>query len=129
MIASIDHVVLTTRDMERTVAFYTEVLGMRREVFGDGRIALVFGQQKLNLQDGKSNAGVAAVADHPTPGSLDLCFLSSEPLDDVIAKLQAHGVPIELGPIKRTGARWPIRSIYLRDPDQNLIEIAEPWRE
>ncbi|MCX7892450.1 MAG: VOC family protein [Burkholderiales bacterium] len=128
-IASIDHVVLTVADMDRTIDFYTRVLGMRLETFGEGRKALAFGAQKLNLQDGKSKADVVAVARVPTPGSVDLCFLAGQPLDEVMAELAAQGVPIEIGPVRRTGARFPIRSVYVRDPDGNLIEIAEPWQD
>ena len=124
-IASIDHVVLTVADMERTIGFYTRVLGMRLEVFGQGRKALRFGDQKFNLQDGKSNADIMAVARLPTPGSVDLCLLAAVPLDEVIAQLKKQNVPIDTGPVMRTGARFPIRSVYIRDPDGNLIEISE----
>ena len=125
IIASIDHVVLTTRDMDAAIRFYTEVLGMRLETFGEGRKALVFGEQKINLQDGVSKVDIMAVARVPTPGSLDLCFLAGVPLDAVIERLRAHRVPIETGPVARTGARFALRSIYIRDPDGNLIEISE----
>lgn len=127
-IASIDHVVLTVADMDRTIDFYTRVLGMRLETFGEGRKALAFGAQKFNLQDGRSKADIMAVARVPTPGSVDLCLLTETPLDEVIAELGAKGVPVEVGPVRRTGARFPIRSVYIRDPDGNLIEIAEPWK-
>jgi len=124
MIKSLDHLVLTTRDADKCIDFYTRVLGMKLETFGPGRKALRFGDQKFNLHD-KSTVtdGYAA---YPTPGSLDLCFLADRPLDAVIAHLREANVPIELGPVQRTGARFPLRSIYLRDPDQNLIEISEP---
>lgn len=128
MIQSIDHVVLTVKDMRKTIDFYTQVLGMRLESFGNGRLALAFGNQKFNLQDG-STKDVAVVARHPVAGSVDLCLLASLPLDEIIAHLAARQVPIEVGPIKRTGARWPIRSVYIRDPDGNLIEISERWQE
>lgn len=124
-IASIDHVVLTVADMDRTIEFYTRVLGMRLEVFGQGRKALRFGDQKFNLQDGKSKADIVAVAKTPTPGSVDLCLLAAVPLDQVIAQLKKQNVPIESGPVARTGARFPLRSVYIRDPDGNLIEISE----
>lgn len=124
MINSLDHLVLTTRDTQKCVDFYTRVLGMKLETFGEGRQALRFGEQKINLHD-KSTVtdGYAA---HPTPGSLDICFLADRPLDEVIAQLRAAGIPIELGPVKRTGACFALRSVYVRDPDRNLIEISEP---
>jgi catechol 2,3-dioxygenase-like lactoylglutathione lyase family enzyme len=126
LIAGIDHVVLTVADMERTIAFYTRVLGMRLETFGEGRKALRFGEQKFNLQDGRDRTDIMAVARVPTPGSVDLCLLAAVPLDQVVAQLKAQNVPIEIGPVRRTGARFPIRSVYIRDPDGNLIEISEP---
>lgn len=129
LIQSIDHVVLTVADLERTIAFYTRVLGMRLELFGEGRKALRFGDQKFNLQDGRDRTDVVGVAQAPTPGSVDLCLLAAVPLDQVIAHLKAQSVPIEIGPVARTGARFPIRSVYIRDPDGNLIEIAERARE
>jgi len=129
LIDAIDHVVLTTRDIDAAVAFYCGVLGMRLDTFGAGRKALAFGAQKINLQDGVSRTDIVAVARTPMPGSLDLCFLSAVPLDQVIAHLAALGVPVESGPVRRTGARFPLRSIYLRDPDGNLVEIAERWPE
>ena len=124
MIKSLDHLVLTTRDAQACIDFYTRVLGMKLETFGEGRRALRFGEQKINLHDQSTvTDGYAA---HPTPGSLDICFLADRPLDEVIAALQAADIAIELGPIQRTGARFPIRSVYVRDPDRNLIEISEP---
>ncbi|MFL5871626.1 MAG: VOC family protein [Solirubrobacterales bacterium] len=122
-IESLDHLVLTASDPEATVAFY-ERLGMRREAFGDGRIALRFGSQKLNLH--RTGAEIVPHAHRPTPGSADLCFLVAGRLDDVAAELKAAGIPVELGPVERTGAQGPIRSLYLRDPDGNLIELSEP---
>ncbi|MHB8667943.1 MAG: VOC family protein [Burkholderiales bacterium] len=126
MINSLDHLVLTTDDAAKCIDFYTRVLGMKLETFGAGRIALRFGEQKINLHD--SHTATDAYAAHPAPGSLDICFLADRPLDDVIAQLQAAGVAIELGPVRRTGARFALRSVYVRDPDRNLIEIAEPVR-
>jgi catechol 2,3-dioxygenase-like lactoylglutathione lyase family enzyme len=123
MIKSLDHLVLTTRDADKCVDFYTRVLGMKLETFGQGRIALRFGEQKINLHD--KNTVTDGYAAHPTPGSLDICFLADRPLDEVIAQLRAAGVPIELGPVRRTGARFALRSVYVRDPDRNLIEISE----
>lgn len=129
MIKSLDHIVITARDLGATIDFYTRVLGMTLETFGAGRKALRFGDQKFNLhQQGDKNI-TDIYARTPTPGSLDLCLIAAVPLDEVIAKLKAENVPIELGPTKRTGALWPIRSVYLRDPDQNLIEISERWVE
>ena len=126
MIKSMDHLVLTTRDAEKCIDFYTRVLGMKLESFGEGRRALRFGEQKINIHDkGTVTDGYAA---YPTPGSLDICFLADRPLDEVIAQLHAADIPIELGPVARTGARFALRSVYVRDPDRNLIEISEPAR-
>jgi catechol 2,3-dioxygenase-like lactoylglutathione lyase family enzyme len=124
MIKSIDHIVLTTRDLEKCIAFYTQALGMQLEIYGQGRIALRFGEHKFNVHPPGFDASIKART--PTPGSLDLCFLADCLLEDVIARLQQHGVPIEEGPSVRTGARFPIRSVYVRDPDDNLIEISVP---
>jgi catechol 2,3-dioxygenase-like lactoylglutathione lyase family enzyme len=124
MIKSIDHIVLTTRDLEKCVAFYTQVLGMQLENYGAGRIAFRFGEQKFNVHPPGFEASIKART--PTPGSLDLCFLADCPLEDVIARLAQYAVPIEEGPSVRTGARFPIRSVYVRDPDDNLIEISVP---
>jgi catechol 2,3-dioxygenase-like lactoylglutathione lyase family enzyme len=109
--------------VEETVAFY-EQLGMRRETFGDGRLALRFGVQKLNLHH--AGAEISPHAEHPTPGSADLCFLVEGRLDEVVDELATLGIPVELGPVERMGATGPIRSVYLRDPDGNLVELSEP---
>ena len=123
MIDHLDHLVLTTSHLDRCIDFYTRVLGMTLESFGAGRKALRFGQQKINLHEvGKE---FEPKAQRPTAGALDLCFIADRPLDDVIARLDALGVSIIEGPVQRTGATGPIRSVYLRDPDQNLIEISE----
>ncbi|CAN7201700.1 VOC family protein [Pseudoduganella sp. LjRoot289] len=123
MIDHLDHLVLTTRERERCIDFYTRVLGMQLETFGAGRVAFKYGAQKINLHEyGKE---FLPKAEQPTPGSLDLCFIAAIPLDAVIARLRQLDVPIEEGPVARTGANWPIRSVYLRDPDRNLIEISE----
>lgn len=133
MISSIDHIVITCRDIDATIDFYTRVLGMRLETFGEpgkpSRKALRFGDQKINLHRAgdKGITDIYAVA--PTVGAIDLCLLAAVPLDELIGHVRAAGVTVELGPVKRTGARWPIRSIYLRDPDNNLIEVAEQWRD
>ena len=118
----IDHVVLNCRDLEQTVEWYTRVLGMRREAFGEGRIALVFGNQKLNVRPtGAPNWATGAV---DAPGSLDLCFIADVSADAVGAHLRACGVPITEGPVAKTGALGPITSHYCRDPDGNLVEVA-----
>jgi catechol 2,3-dioxygenase-like lactoylglutathione lyase family enzyme len=124
MLKSIDHIVITTRDLDRCVDFYTRVLGMTLERFGEGRLALKFGGQKFNIHPPGFDAGIKART--PTPGSLDLCFLADRPLDEVIAHLKKNNIAIEEGPVTRTGARFAIRSVYVRDPDENLIEISEP---
>ena len=123
MIHRLDHLVLTTRDRERCVDFYTRVLGMRLVTFGEGRIAFRFGDQKINLHE--AGRELEPKARHPTPGALDLCLLAEASLDEVAGRLRAAGVEIELGPVPRTGATGPIRSIYVRDPDGNLVEISE----
>jgi catechol 2,3-dioxygenase-like lactoylglutathione lyase family enzyme len=118
----LDHLVLTVADIERTVAFYTKVLGMRAEIFGDGRRALHFGANKINLHlTGREFEPKAA---RPTAGSGDFCLVSAVPIDDVVAHLEACDVPIEEGPVPRTGAQGPITSVYFRDPDDNLIEVS-----
>ncbi len=123
MIDHLDHLVLTTTDEQACVHFYTEVLGMTLETFGEGRQAFRFGDQKINLH--VKGREFEPKAHLPVPGALDLCFIASIPLEDVIARVQAKGVTIIEGPVMRTGATARIRSIYLRDPDLNLIEISE----
>ena len=121
---AIDHVVLTVRDIPATVAFYTRVLGMREEVFGAGRHALVFGRCKLNLhQAGREFEPKAA---QPVPGAVDLCLIARTPLADIADQLAAQGIAIEQGPVERTGAQGPLLSLYVRDPDGNLIELSNP---
>ena len=122
MIESIDHLVLTVGDIDCTCGFYVNVLGMELVSFQKTRKALKFGQQKINLHElGKEYEPKARF---PTPGSADLCFVSSVPIEEWQRELAKKGVEIEEGPVERTGARGPIRSIYLRDPDGNLIEIS-----
>ena len=121
-IERLDHLVLTVADIARTCAFYRDVLGFRVETFGAGRTALVFGRQKINLHLAGREFEPKAL--RPTPGSADLCLIATTPLADVIAELGHAGVAIEEGPVDRTGACGPIRSVYLRDPDRNLIEIS-----
>ncbi len=120
----LDHLVLTVADLDVTVDFYTRVLGMQVVTFGEGRKALSFGVQKINLhQAGKE---FEPKAERPTPGSADLCFIVATPLDEVIAHLETQGVAILEGPVRRTGATQPILSVYVRDPDFNLIELSNP---
>ena len=118
----IDHVVLNCRDVETTTDWYVRVLGMSREVFGDNRVALRFGNQKLNVRpSGARNWETGAV---DAPGSLDLCFIADIGPDDVAAHLRSGGVEITEGPVAKTGALGPMTSHYCRDPDGNLIEVA-----
>ncbi|PRG87851.1 VOC family virulence protein [Burkholderia multivorans] len=124
LIDRIDHLVLTCVDPERTRQFYVDVLQMRLETFGAGRIAFRFGNQKINLH--VRGAEFEPKAHLPVPGALDLCLIAAVPLDDVIAHLARVGWPIVEGHVERTGATQRIRSVYVRDPDLNLIEIAEP---
>ncbi|HEX7220057.1 MAG TPA: VOC family protein [Burkholderiales bacterium] len=125
MIDHVDHIVLTTRDKDACIRFYAEVLGMKLESFRtptEERLALKFGAQKINLHEwGREFTPRAHVA---VPGALDLCFIASIPLEGVIEKLKKHGVPILEGPVAKTGAQGPIRSVYVRDPDLNLVEIS-----
>jgi catechol 2,3-dioxygenase-like lactoylglutathione lyase family enzyme len=118
----LDHLVLIVRDIERTCAFY-EQLGLAREVFGKGRVALRFGRQKINLHP-HPTPHQPLVADVPVPGTGDLCLITTTPMPEVIAHLEAAGVAIIDGPVARTGALGPMTSVYVRDPDRNLIEIA-----
>jgi catechol 2,3-dioxygenase-like lactoylglutathione lyase family enzyme len=123
MIDHLDHIVLTTAHTEQCIDFYTRVLGMKLERFGEGRMALKFGGQKINLhEEGKEFEPKATLA---APGTLDICFIASVQLKDVIARLAACNVPIIEGPVMKTGAQGPIRSVYVRDPDGNLVEISE----
>lgn len=122
MIESLDHLVLTVRDIDATCAFYERALGMRTMHFGEGRRALAFGVQKINLhQAGREFVPKAAT---PTPGSADLCFLTAVPLEEFLAHLRSAGIAVIEGPVPRIGATGPILSAYFRDPDGNLIEVA-----
>lgn len=121
-ITRIDHLVLTVRSIEATCDFYARALGMEVVTFGQGRKALAFGTQKLNLHEAGKEFEPKAHA--PTPGAIDLCLITETPLDAVLAHLAAVGVPVLEGPVARTGATGPITSVYFRDPDQNLIEVA-----
>ena len=117
-----DHVVLTVASIDATVDFYTRVLGMAAVTFGDGRTALRFGNSKINLH--QAGHEFEPKARCPTPGSMDLCFIVDDPIEDVPGQLAAAGVAIEEGPVARTGATGEIVSCYLRDPDGNLIELS-----
>lgn len=123
MIDAIDHIVLTTRDEHDCIDFYTRVLGMTLERYGDNRLALRFGRQKINVHQPGLDAALKASA--PRPGSLDICFLAAVPLDRVIARLGECGIDIIAGPVVRSGGIGRIRSVYVRDPDGNLVEISE----
>jgi catechol 2,3-dioxygenase-like lactoylglutathione lyase family enzyme len=125
MIDRIDHIVLTTRDLQACTRFYCEVLGMKLEKFKtptEERLALKFGSQKINLHEwGKEFTPRAHVA---VPGSLDLCFIAAVSLEAVMANLKKQDIPILEGPVTKTGATGKIRSVYVRDPDLNLVEIS-----
>jgi len=127
MIDHIDHIVLTTRDKQACIRFYTEVLGMQMSAFRtptEERFAFKFGSQKINVHEwGKEFSPRAHVA---APGTLDLCFIASMPLEEVIRKLTSSKIQILEGPVAKTGATGPIRSVYVRDPDLNLVEISVP---
>ncbi len=121
-INSLDHLVLTVADVEASCAFYSRVLGMEVVTFGQGRKALAFGAQKINLHP--AGKEFEPKAQRPTPGSADLCFLTRVPLAQVQAHLAACGITVSEGPVQRTGAQGPILSVYFRDPDLNLIEVS-----
>ncbi|WP_231363542.1 VOC family protein [Thioalkalivibrio sulfidiphilus] len=121
---SLDHLVLTVADIETTCDFYRRVLGMEVVSFGEGRKALSFGTQKINLH--QAGQEFEPKAHRPTPGSADLCLLIDTPLESAIRHLERCGVNVLEGPVQRTGATGPILSVYFRDPDSNLIEISNP---
>ena len=123
MIDRIDHLVLTVRDLATTVDFYTRGLGLRHEAAG-GRHALLFGRHKINLHVAAAEP-ILPRADRPTLGSGDFCLIADRPLDAVIEHLRREGIVIEQGPVRRAGAAGPIRSVYVRDPGANLVEISE----
>jgi catechol 2,3-dioxygenase-like lactoylglutathione lyase family enzyme len=121
-VKSIDHIVLTVNSIDATCEFYSRVLGMEIVHFGEGRTALSFGAQKINLHElGKE---IEPKAHAPGPGTIDLCLITDTPLDEVIGHLASAGVAVLEGPLERTGASGPILSVYFRDPDLNLIEVA-----
>ena len=121
-IASIDHLVLTVRDISRTVEFYQRVLGMEHVVFEGNFNALHFGSQKINLHPFR--AEYLPHADIPAPGTGDMCLVCEGEIAEVVRELKTHGVEIEVGPVEQTGARGLMTSVYIRDPDRNLVEIA-----
>jgi catechol 2,3-dioxygenase-like lactoylglutathione lyase family enzyme len=121
-IDSIDHVVFTVKDINATCEFYKRVLGMEIVTFGEGRKALAFGSQKINLQQfGREST---LIAEKPTPGSADICFVTSVPVSEAIAHLNSCGVRLVGGPVERNGAKGMMMSVYFRDPDLNLVEVS-----
>jgi catechol 2,3-dioxygenase-like lactoylglutathione lyase family enzyme len=121
-IVGLDHLVLTVRDLERTLDFYREVLGMSVSSFEGGRLALKFGSQKINLH--QAGEELSPHADHPVSGSADLCFVTDRPIAEWVDHLAGLDVPLVAGPVPQTGALGPMASVYVRDPDGNLVEIA-----
>ncbi|MDH5232834.1 MAG: VOC family protein [Gammaproteobacteria bacterium] len=121
-ISKLDHLVLTVKEIEKTISFYEAVLGMKKEVFGQGRVALKYGAQKINLHEVGSE--FEPKADKPTAGSADLCFVTTTPLTEAMEHVHDCGVEIVEGPVERTGANSALLSFYFRDPDRNLIEVA-----
>jgi len=118
----IDHIVLTVFDLDRTIDFYSRVLGMEPVTFAGGRRGLSFGRQKFNLHQAGREFEPKALK--PAPGTIDLCLITESPLADVMESLKGHGVAIIDGPVDKTGAMGPIKSVYFRDPDGNLIEVS-----
>ncbi|EAB4133590.1 VOC family protein [Salmonella enterica] len=123
IIDRIDHLVLTVSDISTTIRFYEEVLGFYAVTFKQNRKALIFGAQKINLH--QQEMEFEPKASRPTPGSADLCFITSTPINDVVSEILQAGISIVEGPVERTGATGEIMSIYIRDPDENLIEISQ----
>ncbi|HET7132647.1 MAG TPA: VOC family protein [Gammaproteobacteria bacterium] len=127
LVERVDHLVLTVADIDATARFYERALGVTHETFrgpeGQLRHALAFGQQKINLQD--RDTQTPTKAGRPTLGAGDFCLIAAVPLDAVLEHLRSEGIAIEAGPVPRRGALGPLRSIYFRDPDGNLVEIAE----
>jgi len=127
LIKSIDHIVLTAKDIDKTVQFYCSVLGMRLEKFtpADGsaeRLALCFGAQKINLH--RADTPYVPHAHNPVSGAVDICFLTEVPVQEWVERLSSYSIDVEDGPVQKTGATGPLLSIYVRDPDGNLIEIS-----
>jgi len=121
-LSKLDHIVLTVSNIEKTISFYVSVMGMKKEVFGQGRVALKYGDQKINLHEFGNEFEPKAIK--PTPGSADLCFITKTPLNEAMSHVMSCGVEIIEGPVERTGAKGLILSFYFRDPDNNLIEVA-----
>ena len=121
-ITGLDHLVLTVGDIEVSAEFY-ERLGMRRVIFDGDRVALQFGVQKINLH--RAGSEFDPHARRPVPGSADFCLLVGASIEQVVRELASEGIPVELGPVDRAGAQWPLRSVYVRDPDGNLVELAQ----
>jgi catechol 2,3-dioxygenase-like lactoylglutathione lyase family enzyme len=121
-IVCIDHIVLTVKSIERSVEFYCSILGMTEVTFGKGRKAILCGSQKINLHEAGKEFEPKAF--YPLPGSADICLITSTPMEGVIKRLAEHKIIVIEGPLERTGAKGKILSVYLRDPDQNLIEIS-----
>ncbi len=124
LVNAIDHFVLTCGDVEVTVAFYEQALGMTAETFAGGRRGLSFGSQKINLH--QAGAEYVPHAEHPVPGAGDFCLISDVPVAEIAQHLAAMGVEVIEGPVPKTGATGPLTSIYFRDPDGNLVEVANP---
>jgi catechol 2,3-dioxygenase-like lactoylglutathione lyase family enzyme len=118
----LDHLVLTVKDVEVTSSFYEKVMGMTKEIFGNGRVALKYGGQKINLHEFRNEFEPKAL--NPTTGSADLCFITETPTEEAMAHVVNCGVEIIEGPVERTGANGKIISFYFRDPDNNLLEVA-----
>ena len=121
-ISHIDHLVLTVTDIEATVSFYQRILGMEKQTFAHNRVALIFGNQKINLH--QAGNGFEPKANAPSPGSADLCFVIQSPLSVAMQHVRDCGIEILEGPVARTGATGPMMSFYFRDPDLNLIELC-----
>jgi len=121
-VSRLDHLVLTVKDINSTIDFYRNVLGMEKVEFAEGRVALAFGNQKINLHE--SGEEFEPKAGYVQPGSADLCFIVETPIIDLVVHLQEHKVSIVEGPVERTGAMGKINSVYIRDPDANLIEVS-----
>ncbi|WP_345988001.1 VOC family protein [Chryseobacterium sp. Chry.R1] len=121
-IQNIDHIVLTVADIEKTISFYTDILGFEAVSFGDNRKALAFGNQKISLHQKGNEFEPKAL--HATPGSADLCFIATTDVHDILKELKEKNIEIIEGIVIRTGATGKIRSVYFRDPDQNLIEVS-----
>jgi catechol 2,3-dioxygenase-like lactoylglutathione lyase family enzyme len=122
----LDHIVLTVRSIQATCDFYERAVGVEVRTFGEGRRALQIGEQKINLHE--AGHEFEPRAQHPTPGSGDFCLMTDERLEDVVSRIEQLGIAIEEGPAERTGAVGPLRSIYVRDPDGNLVEISNDIR-